>query len=184
MASHSLPQGRILRSTAVRSVIATVATVTTALTLAGCADSGTDLDHGKVIDKRSRAARDPVYDQIERPAPCRSTRTQMLRTTLAKPLPKPRPKPPADTSDDQPDQHAQQPPRTDTSKKNPPRSTPSARTPDKGGSSAPCGTTTVRVFRGYKTPAKWELRLKDGNVTDWETVTREEYDSVEIGDRF
>ena len=54
MASHSLPQGRILRSTAVRSVIATVATVTTALTLAGCADSGTDLDHGKVIDKRDK----------------------------------------------------------------------------------------------------------------------------------
>ncbi|MGW3973913.1 hypothetical protein ACWEFD_32075 [Streptomyces ardesiacus] len=180
MVSHSLPQGRILLSIVVRSVIATAATVTAALTLAGCADSGTDLDHGPVIDKRSRAAQDPVYDQIERPAPCQSPRTQMLRTTLAKPLPKP----PADTSDDQPDQHAQQPPRTDTSKKNPPRSTPSARTPDKGGPSAPCGTSTVRVFKGYKTPAKWELRLKDGNVTDWETVTREEYDRVEIGDRF
>ncbi|MFE0138215.1 hypothetical protein ACFWY6_42725 [Streptomyces sp. NPDC059037] len=172
-----------MRSIAVRPVIATATTViTTALTLAGCADPDTDLDHGKVIDKRSRAAEGPVYDQIERPAPCRFTRTQMLRTTLAKPGPKPRPKPPTDTSDDQPD--APQPPRTDTSKKNPPRSTPSARTPDKGSPSAPCGTTTVRVFKGYKTPAKWELRLKDGNATDWETVSREEYDSVDIGDRF
>ncbi|MGW1616911.1 hypothetical protein ACWCQZ_47550 [Streptomyces sp. NPDC002285] len=171
-----------MRSTAVRSVIATAATVTAALTLAGCTDPGTDLDHGKVIDKRSRAAQGPVYDQVERPAPCRSTRTQMLRTTLAKPAPKPRPKPPADTGDDQPD--AQQPPRTDNSEKNPPRSTPSARTPNKGGPSAPCGTTTVRVFKGYKTPAKWELRLQEGDVTDWETVTLEEYNSVDIDDRF
>ncbi|WP_283112275.1 hypothetical protein [Streptomyces halobius] len=40
------------------------------------------------------------------------------------------------------------------------------------------------VFKGYRTPAKWELQLKEGDVTGWETVTREEYDSVEIGDRF
>lgn len=181
-----------MRSAAVRSVIATATIVTTAaLTLVGCEDSDTDLDHGKVIDKRSRAAQDPVYEQVERPAPCRSTRTQTLRTTLAKPGPKPKPKPPADTSDDQPD--APQPPRTDTSKKNPPRtdtsqnpprSTPGVRTPDKGGPSAPCGTTTVRVFKGYKKPAKWELKLQDGKETDWETVSREEYNSVDIGDHF
>ncbi|MEV0443580.1 hypothetical protein AB0I84_23400 [Streptomyces spectabilis] len=42
----------------------------------------------------------------------------------------------------------------------------------------------MRVFKGYKTPAKWELRLKDGNATHWETVSREEYDSVDIDDRF
>ncbi|MFE0858815.1 hypothetical protein [Streptomyces mutabilis] len=170
-----------MRSAALRSVIATATIVTTAaLTLAGCEDPDTDLDHGEVIDKRSRAAQDPVYEQVERPAPCRSPRTQMLRTTLAKPGPKP--KPPADTSDDQPD--APQPPRTDTSKKNPPRSTPGARTPEKGGPSAPCGSTTVRVFKGYKKPAKWELKLQDGKETDWETVSREEYNSVDIGDHF
>ncbi|MFE9137826.1 hypothetical protein [Streptomyces sp. NPDC007355] len=173
-----------MRSVSGWSVIATATIViTAALTLAGCEDPDTDLDHGKVIDKRSWAAKDPVYEQVERPAPCRSTRTQMLRSTLAKPVPKPpKPKPPADTSDDQPD--ASQPPRTDTSKKSPPRSTPGARTPDKDGPSAPCGTTTVRVFKGYKTPAKWELKLQDGKVTDWEAVSREEYDSVDIGDHF
>ncbi|GHG22900.1 hypothetical protein ACFFSH_28785 [Streptomyces filamentosus] len=169
-----------MRSIAVRPVIATTA-IAAVLTLAGCEDTDTDIDHGKVIDKRSRAAQDPVYEQVERPAPCRATRTQTLRSTLAKPRPKP-PKPPADTNEDQPD--APQPPRTDTSKKTPPRSTPGARTPDKGAPAAPCGTTTVRVFKGYRTPAKWELKLQDGKETDWETVSREEYDSVDIGDHF
>ncbi|MER7694373.1 hypothetical protein, partial [Streptomyces sp. NPDC097610] len=42
----------------------------------------------------------------------------------------------------------------------------------------------VPVFKGYRTPAKWELKLQDGNETDWETVTRDEYDSVEVGDHF
>ncbi|MFJ6438248.1 hypothetical protein [Streptomyces sp. NPDC091416] len=167
--------------TAARPVIATATAITAALILTGCADTDTDLDHGKVVDKRSRAAQGPIYEKVERPAPCRSTRSQMLRTALTTSgsKPKPRPKPPADTSDDQPDA----PPRTDTSKDRP-RSTPSTRSPNTAAPSAPCGTTTVSVFKGYKKPGTWELKLKDGKATDWESVSREEYDSVEIGDHF
>ncbi|WP_329156263.1 hypothetical protein OIU91_42655 (plasmid) [Streptomyces sp. NBC_01456] len=162
-----------------------------ALILTGC--GATDLDHGKVVEKRARAATGPIYENVERPAACRSARTQTLRTSLSRPNP-PKPRPRTDTSNDQPD--AQKPPRTDTSKpkSNPPRSdaskqkpthsAPSPSTPGKSNPSAPCGTTSVPVFKGYRTPAKWELKLQDGNETDWETVTRDEYDSVEVGDHF
>jgi hypothetical protein len=138
-----------------------------ALILTGC--SATDLDHGKVVEKRARPATGPIFENVERPAACRSARTQTSRTSLARPNP-PKPKP--------------KPPRSDVSKQKPPHSVPSPSTPGKSSSSAPCGTTSVPVFRGYRTPAKWELKLQDGNETDWETVTRDEFDSVEVGDHF
>jgi hypothetical protein len=161
------------------------------LILTGC--GATDLDHGKVVEKRARPATGPIYENVERPAACRSARTQTLRTSLSRPNPS-RPRPRTDTSDAQPD--VQKPPRTDTSKpkSNPPRSdaskqkptysAPSPSAPGKSNPSAPCGTTSVPVFKGYRTPAKWELKLRDGNETDWETVTRDEYDNVEVGDHF
>ncbi|MGW1496135.1 hypothetical protein [Streptomyces sp. NPDC002402] len=135
-----------------------------ALILTGC--GATDLDHGTVVEKRARPATGPIYENVERPAACRSARTQTFRTSLSRPSP-PKPRP-----------------RTGTSKSNPPHSAPGPSTPGKNSSSAPCRTTSVPVFKGYRTPAKWELKLQAGNETDWETVTRDEYDSVEVGDHF
>ncbi|MFM9462873.1 hypothetical protein ACKI1K_08455 [Streptomyces scabiei] len=166
-------------------------TLSVALILTGC--TATDLDHGKVVEKRAIPATGAIYENVERPAACRSARTQTFRPSLARLTP-PRPRPRTDTSNDQPD--VQKPPRTDTSKpkpsrprsdaaeQKPPRSAPSPSTPEKNRSSAPCGTTLVPVLKGYRTPAKWELKLQDGKETDWETVTRAEYDSVEVGDHF
>ncbi|MER5988058.1 hypothetical protein [Streptomyces sp. NPDC001787] len=156
-----------MHSTTVRAVIATAAAVTAAFTLIGCADD-VDLDHGKVIEKRSRSAQGPIYEKVQRPAPCRATRTQTLRSSLTKPAPpKPAPVKPAPVPD-----------RPQSKDKTTPR------TPEKGDGRRPCGTVTIPVLKGYKTPGKWELKLQDGKETDWETVTYDEYNSVAVGDSF
>ncbi|MFJ8752316.1 hypothetical protein ACIREO_23715 [Streptomyces sp. NPDC102441] len=166
-----------MHSTAVRAVIATAATVTAALTLVGCADDA-DLDHGKVIEKRSQNAQGPIYEQVQRPAPCRATRTQTLRSSLTKPAPpKPAPPKPAPVKP-APVKPAPVPDGPQGKEK----TTPS--TPGKSDTSRPCGTVTTPVLKGYKTPGKWELKLQDGKETDWETVTYDEYNSVAVGDSF
>ncbi|ATM24774.1 hypothetical protein SMD44_p10275 (plasmid) [Streptomyces alboflavus] len=164
-----------MRPSASRS-IAVTGTSALALLLSACGGTdNADLDHGKVIDKRHRAAAGPIYAQEQRPAPCRSTRTQTLRTSITRPRP-PAPKPakpapakpkPAPAKPDSPRRDAETP-----------------RTPDKSNTRPGCGTTTVTVLKGHRTPEKWELKLKDGTETDWETVTREEYHSVDINDHF
>ncbi|MCX4682331.1 hypothetical protein OG413_44930 [Streptomyces sp. NBC_01433] len=171
-----------MHSTTVRAVIATAAAVTAAFTLIGCADD-VDLDHGKVIEKRSRSAQGPIYEKVQRPAPCRATRTQTLRSSLTKPAP-PKPAPPKPA-----------PPKPAPVKPAPVKPAPvpdgpqskdktTPRTPEKGDGRRPCGTVTIPVLKGYKTPGKWELKLQDGKETDWETVTYEEYNSVAVGDSF
>ncbi|MFZ3491660.1 hypothetical protein ACODT5_00205 [Streptomyces sp. 5.8] len=168
-----------MHRTALRS-ITTAGAISAALILTGCGDA--DLDHGKVVEKRVRPAAGPIYENVERPAACRSARSQTSRTTLSRPNP-PKPRPRTDTSKPKPKPQSN-PSRGDASKQTPPHSAPGPSTPGKNDSSAPCGMTAVPVFKGYRTPAKWELKLQDGNETGWETVTPDEYDSVEVGDHF